>query len=295
MSKIGIVTVLYNSEKVLDDFFETLNSQKFKDFTLYVVDNNSTDKSLEKAQQLSQAVSFPCKFFPEKENWGVAKGNNIGIQAALKDDCEYILLSNNDTVLNPDSIQNLAEGMKRMGTTIAVPKIYYFDTGLIWYAGGKFDYFRGGTIHTGQLKQDEHRYSSESITAYAPTCFMLIHKDVFKRVGLMDEDYFVYYDDTDFVWRATKKGTEKIAFIPSSTLKHKESYCTKSIGNDFKLYYSGRNFRYFVKKNYTSLRQFFALSYSKAHTFFIKRFRYNRHQLDVFLKGVNDGNMLARK
>lgn len=294
MSKIGIVTVLYNSEKVLDDFFRTLNAQTFKDFTLYVIDNASTDNGLEVARTLAETVSFKTVFFPEPENWGVAKGNNIGIRAALSDGCEFILLSNNDTVLNPDTIQMLMSGMAEMGTTMSVPKIYYHDTGLIWYAGGRIDYFRGGTIHDGQLKADSEAFSSRSLTEYAPTCFMLIQRNVFDRVGLMDEDYFVYYDDTDFVWRATKSGNEKIAYIPSSQLWHKESYCTKSVGNDFKLFYSGRNFRYFILKNYKGFRKFSSLAYSILHTFFVKNITYNRHQMEVYKKGIAEGKNLAK-
>lgn len=295
MSKIAIVTVLFNSEKVLDEYFKTLDNQRFKDFSLYLIDNNSSDSSLDKARRLSNMVSFPCRFFPQDENWGVAKGNNIGIKAALKDGCEYVLLSNNDTVLNPDTIQALLDGALRMKTSIAVPKIFYFDTGLIWYAGGKFDYFRGGTIHLGQMQNDSAKYSYEKLTEYAPTCFMLIHRNVFDRVGLMDEDYFVYYDDTDFVWRATKLWNEKIAYIPLSTLKHKESYCTKSVGSDFKLFYSGRNFIYFVKKNYKGLRRISSLFYYKAHTFFIKRLKYSDRQMSIYLKGTAEGNCLAAK
>lgn len=295
MKTIGIVTVLYNSEKVLPDFFKSLANQTYKDFKLFIIDNNSQDKSLLIAKELAKDSSFPCEIFEEPENWGVAKGNNIGIKAALEEKCKFILLSNNDTVLSSDSIQKLLDGMVRMRTNIAVPKIFYYDTKLLWYAGGKFDLLRGGTIHFGQLKEDSSKYNSESLTQYAPTCFMLIKSCVFDKVGLMDEDYFVYYDDTDFVWRATKKFDEKIAYIPSATLLHKESSSTKSVGNDFKLFYSGRNFRYFILKNYKGIRKLFALTYSTLHTATIKKLKYNKHQLEVFKRGIYEGSELAER
>ena len=95
MNKIGIVTVLYNSESVLDDFFRTLNEQTYRDFSLYVVDNCSTDAGVERALELSKHCFFKTTIIAESENWGVAKGNNIGIRQALADGCQYILLAIN--------------------------------------------------------------------------------------------------------------------------------------------------------------------------------------------------------
>ena len=97
-NKIGIVTILYNSEAVLDDFFESLSHQTFKNFILYIVDNLSPDNSLSRAKSLGKKVDFECVYIENGQNFGVAKGNNIGIKAALKDGCNYILLSNNDSI-----------------------------------------------------------------------------------------------------------------------------------------------------------------------------------------------------
>lgn len=294
MSKIGIVTVLYNSESVLDEFFRTLDEQSFKDFTLYVIDNASSDRSLAEARRLAESVSFQCVFFAETQNWGVAKGNNIGIKAAMADGCEYVLLSNNDIVLRPDTIQRLFDSMAAMHADMAVPKIYYHDSGLIWCAGGKFTYFRGGTVHFGLMKRDDGRYDRCRYVEYAPTCFMLIKREVFEEVGLMDERYFVYYDDTDFVWRAVKQSSLKLAYIPSSTLRHKESACTGNVGSDFKVRYLGRNSRYFALKNYTGIRKALTILYSDLHTLLIKPFTHTHHQLKVHKEATTEGKRMIR-
>ena len=78
--KIGIVTVLYNSEPVLEDFFRTLNEQTYKNFILYLVDNASKDASVQKGYEYAKLVDFECKWLCQKENLGVAEGNNIGIE-----------------------------------------------------------------------------------------------------------------------------------------------------------------------------------------------------------------------
>jgi len=79
MEKIGIVTLLYNSEKVLEDFFNTLNIQTYKNFKLFVIDNQSPDNSLNKARELAKSVFFETHFIANSGNYGVAKGNNQGI------------------------------------------------------------------------------------------------------------------------------------------------------------------------------------------------------------------------
>ena len=127
MSLIGIVTVLYNSETVVEEFFETLNNQTFKDFVLYVVDNNSPDNSLEKSKKLAKNCFFKTIFIENSDNYGVAKGNNIGIKKSLEDGCDYVLLSNNDIYLENNTIELLLKNVKNDNAKLAVPKIYYYN------------------------------------------------------------------------------------------------------------------------------------------------------------------------
>lgn len=288
MSKIGIVTVLYNSEPVLEEFFQTLGEQTEKDFTLYLVDNASKDKSLELSRRLAATADFPCVFFAEKENWGVAKGNNIGIEAALADGCEYVLLSNNDIVLRPDTIENLLRGMKEMDADMAVPKIYYHDSGLIWCAGGRYRWLMGDTQHIGEKEEDNGQYDSPCFTEYSPTCFMLIKSDTFRKIGMMDEKYFVYFDDTDFVYRAVKKNGKKLAYIPSSTLDHKVSSCT-GFESEFSRYMNSRNVVYFARKNFSFPHKLITILTRLIHTFLRARFIFPRNVYEACKRGNFEG------
>ena len=294
MEKIGIVTVLYNSESVLEDFFRTLDNQTYKNFVLYVIDNNSTDESLSRSMQLSKEVSFETKFFPEKTNWGVAKGNNIGIINALADNCDYVLLSNNDIVLEPDTIQNLYDGLKQMNASMAVPKIYFYDTDQIWAAGGYFSYYKGSTPHNGYLQQDKGQFDKARMVGYSATCFMLIDSKVFHKVGLMDESYFVYFDDSDFVWRAVNGHKMRLAYIPTSTLQHKESTCTGGSRTDFSIYYFNRNQRYFIKKNMRFPQRQLSLMYSTLHTLLMKSRRLPEKQYALVKKAIADSNKMIK-
>lgn len=288
MSKIGIVTVLYNSESVLEEFFQTLDQQTEHDFTLYVIDNASKDKSLELSQRLAETVNFPCVFFPEKENWGVAKGNNIGINAALKDNCEYILLANNDIVLLPDTIKDLLNGMNEMRADMAIPKIYFHDTGLIWCAGGKFNWLMGDTANIGERIKDVGQFDENSYTDYAPTCFMLMKRSVIEDVGLMDEKYFVYFDDTDFVYRAVRKLHKKLAYIPKSVLSHKVSSCT-GFASDFTTYMLSRNVIYFARKHFSFPHKQLTILTRLIHTYLRARFIFPKNNYEMRKKGHREG------
>jgi len=294
--KIGIVTVLYNSESVLEDFFNTLNEQTYKNFVLYVIDNKSTDNSLALARSLSEKVFFKTVFFAEPKNWGVAKGNNIGIIRALSDGCDYILLANNDIVLAPDTIRRLYVGMRGVNATMAVPKIYYWEgEHIIWMAGGDFLWLQNTTCHRGDGEKDVGRYDCSERINYAPTCFMLLDSSVFTRVGLMNEEYFVYYDDTDFVWRATKLGQEILYYIHDAVLWHKVSYCTGGETSDFSLHYGTRNHLYFSLKYCRGIHLFLFLSYLFFHYILKDMFVYDRKQLKIMRNSYIEGVKLYNR
>jgi GT2 family glycosyltransferase len=287
--KIGIVTVLYKSETVIEDFFNTLNIQSYNNFILYVIDNKSPDNSLGKSKDLALKCSFQTKFIENIENYGVAKGNNQGIEAALSEGCNYVLLSNNDIVLRQNTIERLYFGLIETNADMAVPKIYFYNTKLIWAAGGKFTKYNGSTVHLGNRKMDNGEFERTAKVNYAPTCFMLVCRNVFETVGLMDEKYFVYYDDTDFIYRS-KKMQKILFYIHDSVLEHKESTSTIA-GSDFSEYYMMRNRIYFAKKH----RRFFFLFYVENILFhyFFRIFKIaNMQKWRLLLKAIHDGYKL---
>ena len=96
--KIGLVTVTYNSESVLADFLQSVKNQTYNNYCLYVVDNDSKDKT----KKLLQAEAN-IQLINNEDNLGVAYANNQGVKLALKDGCEFVLLVNNDTVFEKES------------------------------------------------------------------------------------------------------------------------------------------------------------------------------------------------
>jgi GT2 family glycosyltransferase len=254
---IGLVTVTYNSEEVLPDFLRSVAIQTHKNFILYVIDNASTDESL---TLLRNWNDDRIRLIANSENHGIAGGNNQGIQQALQDGCDSILLINNDTQFNEDLISALARELYAHPVGIVCPKIMYFDEPQrFWAAGGRFDKRLGyRPVHLAAEEIDRGQCNQARFIDYTPTCCTLIRKSVFAEVGLMDERYFVYFDDVDFMYRAVMAGI-KILYSPTTTLLHKVGRLTGGSTSLFSVRYCTRNRVYFLRKHLGPLRTFATL------------------------------------
>ena len=287
MAKIGLVTVLFKSDEVLPGFFKSIAKQTYKDYVLYLVDNSvnlASDKVIEHCLAENSITEY--RHIKNPVNVGVAEGNNIGIRQALADDCSHILLLNNDIELEQDHVFSTMLLLCEKGEKIIVPKIFYYDTRKIWMAGGHMNKWRALGIHYGDGKADAPEYNIVKYITYAPTCFMLIESSVFKTVGMMDEKYFAYYDDTDFVFRALKAGY-KMYYEPAVTVLHKVS---SSTGGDstFYVYYSNRNKIYFSRKNLKGVVKYFAILYS-LFTRILYYIRFDAAQRKKLVQALKDG------
>ena len=145
----------------------------------------------------------------------------------------------------------------------------------------------GTVYHIGIGDDDGPLYSKPAYFDYAPTCFMLIDNKVFKSIGLMDEKYFVYYDDTDFVYRAIRHGY-RIFFLPSLHVLHKVSSSTGGEESLFSIYYSTRNRIYFLRKNFNNLQKIPPMFFTLV-TRGIRYFTFRREQRAEMIKALKAG------
>jgi GT2 family glycosyltransferase len=244
--RIGVVTVTYNSSSVLPEFIHSLEQQTHRDFLLYVVDNASRDDSRD---QLERWGDPRLILISNQENLGVAAGNNQGIRAALDSGCEYVLLLNNDVVFGAELFQQLQDGLAEYRCGMTTPLIYFCEPhDVIWCAGGYFQpklAFRN--LHYAENQRDVGQCNRARAVTYAPTCCVLVHREVFSRVGLMDERYFVYSDDTDFMLRAWRAG-EILWYLPEAKLWHKVNSLTGA-DSAFSMRYGARNRAFFIAKH----------------------------------------------
>ena len=255
MEKIGLVTITYNSADVIRGFLESTFSQTFQNFIIYIIDNNSQDNTIE---ILKENTDSRIELVKNKENVGVAKANNQGIELALKDNCTQVLIINNDVEFEKQLFEKMLQIQKDKNCSLVVPKMMYFETpDYIWYAGSSFIKKKGFLpIHKGIKQKDSSQFDGVYPVEYAPTCCLLVKKEVFQDVGMMDEKYFVYFDDTDFSYRVLKDGRHKLFYFSDTKFYHKVGSLTKSVEKEKKREYRGdffikqntRNHIYFLKK-----------------------------------------------
>jgi GT2 family glycosyltransferase len=288
MAKLGLVTVLYKSDEVLAGFFKSIARQSHKDYILYLVDNSvsdATDAII--AQCLSNYPITDCRHLKSSGNLGVAEGNNIGIRASLADGCSHVLLLNNDIEFEQDNVFSAMISLTaERGEHLIVPKIFYYGEDKLWMAGGYIDKWRGLGVHYGYNKKDGPAFNVAKHCTYSPTCFMLITKEVFDKIGIMDAKYFAYYDDVDFVFRAFDAGY-KVYYEPAISILHKVSSSTGT-NSPFYVYYSNRNKVYFIRKNFKGFFRYFSLLYTLLSRviFYI---RFDKERRKKLVSGLKDG------
>lgn len=245
--KIGIITVLYNSKKVIKDFLDSLNTQTFKNFEVFFVENEVG--SLECYEYIKEQAKFAYKIVINDKNVGVAKGNNQGINYFMDDSkCAFLMFLNNDVIFDEDFLKSNIDTMVNNKIYCLAPKIFYYpNVQKVWYAGGCLSYWKNGPRHFGHNKKETFSNNGLHAVDYAPTCSLVLRKEVFQDKKLwMWEQLFVYYDDYVFCY-LLRKNKIKIWYAPKIFLYHKISSSTGE-GSDFSKYYMVRNWAYVARK-----------------------------------------------
>jgi GT2 family glycosyltransferase len=185
-----------------------------------VVDNASTDGTVEAVR----AEFADVKIIENTTNLRYAGGNNKGIQYALDQDTGAILLLNNDTIVDPEFLTLLIETLMADPTNgIVGPMIYYHaDPQRIWYAGGRISWWQGWISHRGIREIDSGQYATPAATDYVTGCCILVQRNVITQIGMLDDSYFIYGEDTDWCLRALQAGY-RIMIQPGAHVWHKVS------------------------------------------------------------------------
>lgn len=241
MKKIAIVIVNYNGINFQKKCLESILNSSNQNFIIIIVDNGSVDKSMEEVEKLNNDKIITIY---NNSNLGVAAANNIGIKKGIELGCDFTLLLNNDTEICNNTLEVLIN--KSDNFDIASPKILFWETHNIWYFGGGFNKVKGRNVHWHYNKIDNF-YNQDIVCSYAPTCCLLINNIVFDKIGFMDENYFLYFDDTDFCMRLMNAKI-KILVTADTYIYHKVSASTGKKFSYIRVYYLNRNRFYFLKK-----------------------------------------------
>jgi len=240
------VTVNWNRAK---DTLECVDSllQGNPGTELVVVDNGSTDGSPALLREKHPGLMV----IENLQNLGYVKGANIGIRAALEKGATHILIINNDAIAHPGMVNELLELFQRYPSAgVAGPKIFYFGTDVMWFNGGHFNALLGFSTHPLMDRPDDGG-DLEREVHYITGCAMMVRSEVFRDVGLFDEDFEIYAEDLDLCLRAKEKGYCSW-LVPKATAEHKVSLSTGVVGTNlmtpYRSYYYGRNMLVMVRK-----------------------------------------------
>lgn len=259
------VVLTYNHYEDTHECLESIQKLAYDNLKVLVVDNGSADGTPAQVR-----VNFPeVEVIETGHNLGVPWGYNVGFSHALQAGAEYVLMLNNDTVVDPQLLAQLvdaAEPDSRAG--IMVPKIlYYDDPEVVWSVGGRYRKFPPAHIILGQDRPSTE-FTEPFYLEYALSCGLLIHRRAFESAGLFDPGYFFFFDDWDFTSRVRAQDLH-IVFVPEAEMWHKVSKSTQN----------------------SNKASFFWKTWGESSARF-----YRRHGRPVWLSlGINVGYLMARE
>ena len=258
---VYIILLNWNGREDTTACVESCLKLRYPNFRILLVDNGSTDGS----------EALLRERFPELDviqtgsNLGFAGGNNVGIRYALEKGADYVWLLNNDTVVDREALGELVRVAEAdAGIGVVGSKIYYYDQPeLLWFAGGGIRKFSKLSYHVGAKQQDSDLFQNDRQVDFITGCSLLIRRRTIEDVGLMNETYFLYCEDTDWSLRIRKAGWQ-IWWAAASRIWHKVS-SSHGEYNPFLNYYCVRNILQCVKLNDPAKLPFTVLSLLKNH------------------------------
>jgi GT2 family glycosyltransferase len=243
---VYVILVNWNGWADTSECVESCARLRGVDFQLIVVDNHSDDDSV------SQLASrFPdLRVVQSDADLGFAGGNNLGIELALAEGADFVWVLNNDTTVAPEALEALVRSASEnpdagmFGSKV----FYYANPQVIWYAGGELAKRKAGyPLHIGADQLDDGRFDSVRSVEFITGCSLLVRRQVIEQIGLMREDYFMYWEDVDWCARAQAAGWECL-YVPTSRVWHKVSASMRGSGR-LDLRYETRNRLYFYSRN----------------------------------------------
>jgi GT2 family glycosyltransferase len=236
-----IVILNWNSLKDTLKCLASLSALEYANYKVIVVDNGSKNNEADKL-----AHKFPnVHVIANTENLGYTGGCNKGIEHALKNSADFVLLLNNDTTVEPNFLAELVDFYQNTADAGMVsPLILYSDKKRIWFAGGQVALGMIRHINKGRPIDEVGLHSTPFLSDYVPGTSLLIGTDLIKKIGKLNDKYFAYYEDLEWCYKAQQLGLLSYV-VPSSIIYHKKSGSTSDGGhkrfNKIPAYYIARN------------------------------------------------------
>jgi GT2 family glycosyltransferase len=289
---VSIVIVNWNGYDDTAECLESIRHISYPSYDVIVIDNNSQGND---AAMLESRFEHYAKVVAADENYGFAGGSNIGIRLALENlDAAYILLLNNDTVVDTDFLTEMVKVAKTDNNIGLTGSLVLEDSGKVQYAGQDISWC-GGALFQRRAELSEDMVVD---AGFVPGSCMLIRREVLEEVGLLSVEYFLECEDTDYCIRVSRSGF-RIVCVRTAKVWHKVSRSVYKVSSLFVRYYA-RN-RIVVRAKYASLSQFlcFLLNFMFVQAWiylFLYLVRWRR--LDIvssFFTGVWEGFSIGQR
>lgn len=241
---VAIILLNYNNYQDTIACVETLRRIDYSNWIIVIVDNHSPNTSFAELKKLEEGN---IHVIDSGRNGGFAFGNNIGIRYALENGANYVLLLNNDTLVEPDFLSiMIGQGVYQAKGDITTCRIMYNDDrSKVWYAGGDIDWNNLRAIHRKINKTYSLCENKPEEVSFISGCCMMISREFIEQNGMLPEEYFMYYEDMDYCQHARECGA-KLVYIPSAVIYH----CVGAAGG-------GADSPFFIEWNARSRRQFY--------------------------------------
>lgn len=239
----------------LNDTLECLESlcqQTYPNLHLVVIDNNSPDKGYQVI-----AERFPqAEILRNSKNMGAAGGYNTGLRHALEKNADYVLVLNNDTLLDPKAIELMVEACQPAEVGMVSPMVYYAsEPDKIWSAGGSVSPL---TLEMTDDHGRNRQFTGITERDFLTACAMLIKRPTLQKVGIFDELFFWYYDDSDLSLRVKQAGYKNL-LVPQAKIWHKVSRSSGGSDSPLERYYMGLSSILFFRKHARAWQWFFII------------------------------------
>ncbi|MFX1520820.1 MAG: glycosyltransferase family 2 protein, partial [Promethearchaeota archaeon] len=248
---VYVVILNWNGYDDTTSCLDSFRKVTYPCYRIVVVDNGS---ERDEGRLIKKKYGDFVQVIRCKKNLGFAGGSNLGIRWALKNDSDYILLLNNDTVVDAPfltELVNAAEKDNKIG--IVGPKVYnFYAPKEIHTAGGKINFWTGNAPCIGRGQKDNGKFDHQREVEYVSGCALMIKSHVLRKTGLLNEKYFAYYEETELCTIARRLGY-KVVYVPSAKIWHKISSSSES---ELSFYYMIRNRFLFMKRNANALQYF---------------------------------------
>ena len=246
LPKVAVIILNWNGKEDTLECLASVKKLNYSNYEILLVDNGSSDNSVNEISKQYPDITL----LQTGENLGYAGGNNVGVRWALDHDADYILLLNNDTIVATDLLSAFTNAINLLPSgSILGAKIYFYDNPeTLWFAGGRWRNDTNRFEHIGYGQPDKIEFNHITEVDYITGCALFADAETFKEIGVLGEDFFLTYEETDWCYRAKAKG-HKCIVIPEAKLWHKISSSFGGADSPIVNYFMTRNKLLWAKKH----------------------------------------------